>query len=208
MDNIYIGFCLNDFIEFNNYVDFINLKKAKTAYIFENTNQSLMMNDNKKIQTLKNLAVTLVLHRKDGSIEYFPKNPKGKINVISIFLLDYNVTLNQILIEHREDSIFYLYIPKCSSLMYKELIEKFKECKIFIYGRDIIKVVKDLISDPKIKKNDMITYLNYLKEFKITSFKNNICIWENNVDIDESYITSSENNSKLSNFVSRLDKMF
>lgn len=205
MDNIYIGFCLNDFIEFNNYVDFINLKKAKTAYIFENSNQSLSMQDNKKIQVLKNLAMTLVLHRKDGSIEYFPKNPKGKINLISIFLLDYNLTINQILVEHREDSIFYLYIPKCSSLMYRELIEKFKECKLFIYGKDIIKVVKELISDPKIKKADMITCLNYLKEFKVTSFKNNICIWENDVGLDESFISSSD--KSLSNFVTQLDKM-
>jgi len=206
MDNIYIGFCLNDFIEFNNYVDFINLKKAKTAYIFESSNQSLLMNDSKKLQILKNLAITLILHRKDGSIEYFPKNPKGKINIISVFLLDYKTTINQIIIAHREDSVFYLYIPKCNSLMYKELIEKFKECKLFIYGRDIIKVVKELISDPKIKKNDMIIYLNYLKEFKITSFKNNVCIWENDISLDESYI-SSTNDKSLSNFVNQLDKM-
>jgi len=188
MDYIYIGFCLNDFTDFDAYLDFVNSKGGKTVYIFEQLSNVSTFNE-KKLQKLKAVSMNLSIYKKDGGIESLPKNTKGKITNTHVILLQYKQPLDAI-IQHREDSVFYLYIPKCNSALYKEFIEKFKDCKIFIYGRDIIKVVKELIADPKIKKSDMIVYLDYLKTFKVTSYKN-ICVWENDINIDESYISTS-----------------
>lgn len=203
MDIIYIGFCLNDFNDFNEYLDFVNTKLGKTVYIFEQVGNVSTFNE-KKLQKLKSVAVNLSIYKKDGSVDMLPKNTKGKIQEAFVILLKYDQPLNTI-IKHRESSTFILFMPKCSPLLYKEFITKFKNNKLYIYGRDIVKVVKELISDPKIKKKDMIDYLNYLKDFKVTPYKN-ICMWENFIDVDDSYIYSSSDKT-INDLALSVDKM-
>ena len=184
-------------------MDFASLKAGKTVYIFESNGNVSTFSD-KKLQKLKSLAINLSIYKKDGGIEMLPKNPKGKIEDICVYLLPHSGPIDTI-ITHREDSTFFLYMPKCNAAIYKELICKFKDCKLFIYGRDIIKVIKELIADSKIKKSDMITYLNYLNDFKMSKYKD-ICVWENGASDGDSYLSSSSDKS-LNDLVLSVDKM-
>lgn len=170
MDNIYIGFCISKFIDFNKFINYVNVEGGKCVYIFDS-----IAPDTQKLNTLYKIAKKINIYKDSSSMES-KINTNGKINTIHLYL---NQSKNiKTIIKYTNNTNFIFYLDKCDISEYKNIINTFHDVKnIIILGEKMIDVIKKLISQIH-TCDDLIKYADFCKKFKCNKH-NDFYIWTN-----------------------------
>ena len=169
MENIFIGFCVTKFIDFNKFLNYVDLKGGKCVYIFESGKL-----DDQKQKLLYKLGKKVNIYKDSSSIES-KLNPQGKIDEIHLYL-------NQLksiktIIKYTDTTQFVFYLDQCDTKEYKDMLNIFNEVNnIIVIGRSLLEITKELIASTT-TCDELLKYAKLCEKYKCISLKD-YYIWE------------------------------